>query len=233
MCEILAAAFPEPRPFAEVADAVSKLEVYGLGGFGWGVAWLDRRGVELRRGTGRYVDEGATDEGLLATASTRWLVHLRRPSRLSTVALADTQPFVDGHRMAFCHNGFLAQAEELRPRYQGRLAGRADSEVGWVYFQDRIAAGSSPEVALTETDRTFGGRVNFGYLGADGTLAVYNRNDDNAMWSFRIGDADMAASALHSADESVFDFVFPDATCRRLVEVATSVTVAGPLAPAA
>ncbi|HLH45538.1 MAG TPA: class II glutamine amidotransferase [Acidimicrobiales bacterium] len=233
MCEIIAAAFPAPRPFAEIADFVTKLEVYGLGGFGWGVAWLENDGkVQIHRDTGRYVDQGASDEQLLATRSARFLVHLRRPSRLSTTALPDTQPFGDGER-AFCHNGFLARAYEMRPEYADRLEGRADSEVGWVYLQDRLAAGADPEAALAELDRTFGGRVNLGYLGGDGTLAVYTRNGENALWRFGLGDAELASSALHSDDESVFDLVFPAATDRCRLPQASGATVAGPVHDAA
>lgn len=219
VCEILAAAFPKPRPFSQLVDAVGLLEAYGLGGFGWGVAWIDERGhVQARRDLGRFVDQGAVDEALGRQSSERFLIHLRRPSRLSTVALADTQPFVADDRVAFCHNGFLENAEELRRRYSGRLSGRADSEVGWVFLLDRLASGTPPELALMDLDRNFGGKVNLGYLGADGTLAVYARNDTNAMWSFRLEGADFVSSALHSDDESVFDRIFPGATHRRLVK---------------
>ena len=228
MCEILAAAFPESRPFGELADSVVALEEYGLGSFGWGVAWLDDSGmVQVERDTGRFVDQGANDETLRRQMSERFLVHLRRPSKLSTVTLADTQPFGADYRLAWCHNGFLEQAEVLRGEYRDRLFGHADSEVGWVFFLNRLAAGSSPELALLEVDRAFGGKVNLGYLGADGTLAIYSRNDTNAMWRFRLGEAELAASALHSDDESVFDLVFPDAGDRQRLEAGTSWTLAG------
>ncbi len=209
---------------------VAKLEIYGLGSFGWGMAWLDAAGrVQVRRDIGRFVDQGANDEALGRQTSERFLVHLRRPSRLSTVALADTQPFVRDDRVAFCHNGFLDQAEVLRVRYRGRLSGHADSEVGWMFFLDLLAAGASPEVALLEVDQAFGGKVNLGYLGADGKLAIYSNNDTNAMWRFRLDDAELATTALHSDDTSVFDLVFPTATDRHLVGTATGWTVAGPV----
>lgn len=231
MCETLAAALPEPVPFAHLADYAADLERFGLGGWGWGVAWLDEDDgrIKVVRDTGRFVDQGRGDERLLRLRSRRFLVHLRRPSRLSTVAMADTQPFVAKGRYAFCHNGFLERAEQLRPRYADKLAGRADSEVGWVFFDEQLAAGVSPETALRQVDEAFGGNVNLGYLGEDGTVAVYSQNKENAIWQFRLGDADVAATALHSADESLFSLVFPSATDRRQIERATGSVIAGRL----
>jgi len=63
----------------------------------------------------------------------RILVHLRRPSKLSTIGLADTQPFDDpAGRYAFSHNGDFERHTDLRAgfRADGRIHGRADTEVG-------------------------------------------------------------------------------------------------------
>lgn len=236
MCELLAAAFPQPRPFDELADAAGLLERYGLGGFGWGVAWLDTdaAAVQVVRNTGRFVDEALGDELLRRQVSRRWLVHLRRPSRLLTVSMADTQPFAEGGEYVFCHNGFLERAEQLRPQYADRLRGRADSEVGWAWFRDRMTAGADPEAALRGVDETFGGTVNLGYLGADGLLAVYAGNKTNPMWQFRLGDGELATTALHSDDEAVFDWVFPAASDRRRLDAAGTVgELGGPVRSAA
>ncbi|HET9091586.1 MAG TPA: hypothetical protein VFN50_04200, partial [Acidimicrobiales bacterium] len=64
MCEMLAASFPEARPFSDLAEAAAGLEAYGLGSFGWGVAWLGDGVVRGTRGLGRFRDEGMTDERL-------------------------------------------------------------------------------------------------------------------------------------------------------------------------
>lgn len=233
MCEMLAASFPEPVEFAFLADQVGELERLGLGGFGWGVAWLDRGRVVTVRDTGRYLEQGIGDSALRAVASERFLVHLRRPSRLSTVSLADTQPFADGSQHAWCHNGFLARAEELRPRFAKVLEGRADSEVGWAFFKERLAAGVGPVPALREVDEEFKGTVNLGYLGADGTTAVYSRSETNNMWRFRLGEAEIASTSLHSSDDSLFDLIFPEATSRQLLVPGSSLELAGPLPAAA
>lgn len=234
MCELLVAAFDEPQPFSQVAPLASGLEKLGVAGFGWGVAWLEEGGtaeaasIHVLRSLGRYADEARRHVTLMDQVSRRFMVHLRRPSQLSTVQMADTQPFLDGTRSAWCHNGYLDRADELRGRYEGRLEGRADSEVGWQYFLDRRAEGTSPVDALRAVDDEFGGKVNLAYLGSDGELAVYSRNETNRMWTFDLDGAHVAATDLHSADSSLFDLVVPRATERRLLEPGTALVLAPP-----
>lgn len=233
MCEMLVAAFDEPRPFAQVAPVASGLEKLGVAGFGWGVAWLEEpegaeAAIQVVRGLGRYDEEGQRDVGLMERESRRFMVHLRRPSQLSTVQMADTQPFLDGTQCAWCHNGYLDRAEELRGRYEGRLHGRADSEVGWEFFLDRRSEGVPPVDALRAVDDAFGGKVNLAYLGSDGELAVYSRNETNRMWSFRLDGALFAATDLHSADSSLFDLVVPKATDRVLLDPGTALVLVPP-----
>lgn len=233
MCEVLAAAWESPQDFKRLHERVCLLEIYGLGGFGWGVAWLGEDGeVRVERGLGRFVDEAASSEAM-AARSTRFLVHLRRPNKLSTVQYADTQPFHRDGKMAFCHNGFLDRAEALRPSYLDRLEGGADSEVGWCFFQDRVDEGVDPLDALREVDETFQGKVNLGYLDRSGTLAVYSDNVANAMWRFSADGADMASTAVHSDDDSIFTLVNPDATEPRLIPVGTAILLGEPAAAAA
>src|SRR3954468_14666384 len=108
---MLAVAWDEPRPYRDVHDLVCTLEIYGLGGFGWGVAWLDDTGkVAVERGLRRYIDQAESTD-VVQSPSTRYPVHLRRPNKLSTVQWADTQPFSRAGEFALCHNGYLDQAE--------------------------------------------------------------------------------------------------------------------------
>lgn len=235
MCELLVAAFDVPRPFHLLAPIVVRLEQLGLGGFGWGVAWLDDDAAEVQaaRGLHRFADE-AREVPLLATRSSRrFVVHLRRPSRLSTIQLADTQPFLDDNRSAWCHNGFLDRAEELRHGFGDRLNGQADSEVGWQFFLDRRAAGLDARSALRSVDDTFGGRVNLAYLGADGELSVYARNETNRMWRYVVDGGVVVSTSLHSDDSSVFDLVVPRASARQRLELGTVLRVAEPSRPTA
>jgi predicted glutamine amidotransferase len=217
MCELLAAAFPEPEPFGSLVPVAEELERLGIAGFGWGVAWLEESGstdapaVRVVKGLGRFQDQagGAMPE---ACSSRRFLVHLRRPSRLSTIQWADTQPFSAGTEHAWCHNGLLQRAEELRPRWENQLAGRADSEVGWAFFKEQLEAGVPAAEALRQVDQTFGGNVNLGYLDAGGTLLVFAHSATNPMWRFAWRGGSLAATSLHSDDRSLFDLIFRDAS---------------------
>jgi glutamine phosphoribosylpyrophosphate amidotransferase len=233
MCELMAVAWPEPRPFQSVEGWALELERMGVTGFGWGVAWIDREGdvprARRHRRPVRMAEDEAGRRDLRTVTSDRFLIHLRRPSKLSTTQEADTQPFVaeDGS-FAFCHNGQLRRHEEFRPRFEGRLAGRADSEVGFRFVEALLAEGRPPHDALTATHEQMEGRANFGFLGADGALVVYAGNPSNALWTFGLEDAAVSASGLHSDDTSVFDLVFPHAERRVRLDAGSAVDVAAP-----
>jgi glutamine amidotransferase class II-like protein len=242
MCELLAVAWDRPEPFGRILPWVAGLERVGIGGYGWGVAWLEQ-GEGDGRGVVRGYRHPTSIEGdpdgasrLSAVESTRFLVHLRRPNKLSTVELADSQPFVDAAEeggpgtFAFCHNGFLERHEEIRPRYAGRLRGRADSEVGFVMLADLLAGGEPPDEALPEIHRRFGGKANFGFLSHDGNLLVYGGNPSNAFWRFRLEGAEVASTQVHSDDRSLFDLLFDRAQDER--QVIDRVSQVGPPAGA-
>lgn len=233
MCELLVAAFETPQPFRTLAPVASSLEELGVAGFGWGAAWLDEDAGAVRavKGLGRFREEARRKAVLLTATSRRFVVHLRRPSQLSTIQYPDTQPFLDGEKSAWCHNGFFDRAEELRPRFADRLQGRADSEVGWQLFLDLVAEGAAPVDALRAVDEQLGGNVNLAYLGADGELAVFTRSATNCLWRFSLDGGAMAATGIHSADSSLFDFVVPRAADRELLVPGTAVQLAGRLAP--
>ncbi len=228
VCEILMVAWPEPVTLDRILPWASEVERLGVAGFGWGVAW--REGGRIRRY--RHPTALAADpdgRGLLARVrSDRALVHLRRPARLSTVGVADTQPFLAGGAFAFCHNGTFRRHEEHRARLGHLLEGRADSEVGFRVFEELLASGDGPEGALARTHELLGGSANLGYLGADGTLAVYAGFETNPVWSFTVEGARAAATALHSDDASLFDLVFPGARDREPVRGARTITPAPP-----
>ncbi len=230
MCEILAVHWPSPRAFGDLMPWAEKIEHYGFGRFGWGVGWLADGQVGVHRFPGSLREDPELGRGLLDVRSTHFLVHFRRPNKLSTVQLADTHPFVDdARRFAFCHNGTFAREPEFRQRYESRLAGKADSEVGFRMLEDLLAEGRTPADALSELYELLGGRANIGLLTANGELLVFNAYQQNRMFRFRTDDAEVAATELHSADDSIFPLVFPEATDRRAVRdvdaVATAVSL--------
>jgi predicted glutamine amidotransferase len=227
MCEVLAVAWPEAERFSRILPWARELERLGVAGFGWGVAWLEGGRVQGYRCPRGLAEDAEGVNAMSSIRSTRFLVHLRRPNKLSTVQLADTQPFVEGEgRFAFCHNGYFERHDKFRPQLVGRLQGRADSEVGFRLFEDLLGPGLEPGKALAETHRRLEGDANLGYLGSDGELLVHAANPQNPVWRFEVGGAKVAATSLHSTDSSLFDLLFSDASHRKEITDATASLVA-------
>jgi glutamine phosphoribosylpyrophosphate amidotransferase len=228
MCEHFVARAAEPFRLDELWPFTERLERYGMAGFGWGAAWLtaDRR-LDSHRDVRAFREDPAV-AGIGAVETTSLLVHLRRPSKLSTLQLADTQPFADpAQRFAFSHNGDLPAYRESRPRYQaeGRIAGRADSEVGARWLEDAWDTCPSPADALCALHATFGGEANLAVIAHDGTVVQYAGNTENPVFSFRLGPIGVVSTALYSIDRSLFRFVAPQATNRHLVLDGRTVTL--------
>ena len=105
MCEQYVAIADVPFRIGALWPFTERLERYGIAGFGWGATWLAADGgLESHRDTGTFRDDAA--RSAVGNHETRAvLVHLRRPSRFSTIGLPDTQPFDDpAGRYAFSHN---------------------------------------------------------------------------------------------------------------------------------
>ena len=219
MCEILAVASETPLELGAVLSWGSELERFGICGFGWGVAWVDAEG-ELRcyrKPTSLATDvEGALQ--LRRSGCVTALVHLRRPSRLSTVEMADTQPFLDQARgFAFVHNGRFAWDDRYRRRFDPELLGRADSEVGFRLFASLLGEQQHPAPALAAVHGALGGTANLCCLTGEGDTVLYGGHPSNALYRFQLGDVRVACTGLHSDDTSVFDLVFAEATEREVV----------------
>jgi Glutamine amidotransferases class-II len=219
MCELLAISAERPVKLGFLLAWAGELERLGIAGFGWGVTWTGEDGdVRCHRNPTSLAGDV---EGMLALRDTRALsalVHLRRPSRLSTVQEADTQPFLDeSGRFAFVHNGGFERDGELRERFAGMLRGRADSEVGFRLFQSLFEE-EGPGQALVRVHRTLEGTANLGVLLRGGQMLLYAGHPNNAMWRFRLDGLRAACTGLHSDDESVFDLIFPEASDRELLQ---------------
>ena len=228
MCEQYVARAAEPFRLDELWAFTEKLERFGLAAFGWGAAWLNEDGsLGCHRDVRAFRDDPSR-HGLGAIETTSLLVHLRRPSRLSTLQLADTQPFADpAARFAFSHNGDLRDWRTYRPMYreQGRIHGRADTEVGERWLEDQWDGAASKERLLRELHERFGGQANLMTLAADGTAAHYAGNTENPVFSFRLGWIGVVSTGIYSLDRSVFRYAAPGATDRRLVRLQTTVTL--------
>jgi hypothetical protein len=228
MCEQFIARAAEPFRLDELWTFTDKLERFGLAGFGWGAAWVDGAG---RLQTYRDIRAFRDDPGrhaLGATETTSLLVHLRRPSRLSTLQLPDTQPFTDpAGRFIFSHNGDLRDYQAARARYrrEGRIHGRADTEVGQRWLEDAWSDTEPVGHILGALHDAFGGEANFGILAADGTPYHYAGNPQNPVFTFRLGRIGIAATALYSIDRSVFRYAAPGATERALMRLHSTIAL--------
>jgi Glutamine amidotransferase domain len=229
MCEHFVARAAEPFRLDELWGFAERLERFGLAGFGWGAAWIGADGrIRSHRDVLAFRDDHGAHERIGSEETTSALVHLRRPTRLSTLALADTQPFDDpAGRYAFIHNGDLADYRPMRDRYrkQGRIRGRADTEVGARWLEDAWHDGEPPAHLLGALHDRFGGQANLAVLAADGTPHHYAGNRENPVFSFRLGRIGVVSTGIYSLDRSLFRFVAPRATDRRLVRLHTTVSL--------
>jgi Glutamine amidotransferases class-II len=219
MCEMLAVAAERPVKLGPLLAWAGELERLGIAGFGWGVAWTGSDGeVRCHRSPTSLAGDVEGMLQLRDVATVGAVVHLRRPSRLSTVQVADTQPFLDeSGRFAFVHNGSFDRDGELRGRFAGKLRGRADSEVGFRLYQSLIG-GQGPEHALAAVHSVLGGTANLGALLRGGRTVLYANHPHNALWRFTLDGLQVACTGLHSDDESVFDLIFPETGGRELLE---------------
>lgn len=222
MCEQLIARAETPFRLDELWPYVDRLERYGIAGFGWGAAWLLPGG-----GLGAYRDKRAFRDdpgrdGIGAVETTSLLLHLRRPSRLSTLQESDTQPFTDpAGRFCFAHNGDLRDYKAARAEYrrQARINGRADSEVGQRWLEDAWADDEPVGHLLGALHDVFGGEANLAVLARDGTPYHYAGNPENPVFTFRLGGIGVASTALYSVDRSLFRFAARGATARELLRL--------------
>ena len=228
MCEHFIARAAEPFRLDELWPFTERLERFGIAGLRLGRR-LDRPDgrLESYRDVRAFRDDPGR-ERVGATETTAALVHLRRPSRLSTLTQADTQPFDDpAGRFAFSHNGDLRDYRRLREafRRQGRIHGRADTEVGARWLEDAWQPGEPVAHLLASLHDRFGGQANLAVLSADGTPHHYAGNGENPVFSFRLGRIGIASTGIYSLDRSLFRFVAPAATDRRLVRIRSTVAL--------
>jgi glutamine phosphoribosylpyrophosphate amidotransferase len=228
MCEQFVARAAEPFRLDELWPFTERLEKFGIAGFGWGAAWIDDRGtLQAYRDVGAFRDDPARD-GIGEVETTSVLVHLRRPSKLSTLTIHDTQPFCDPEgRFVFSHNGDLRETRPWRAKYreQGRIHGRADTEVGQRWLEDAWQDGRSVADRFRDLQATFGGQANLSVLTQAGTPYAYAGNTENPTFTFRLGRIGLASTGIYSLDRSFFRFVAGAATDRRLVREGTTVSL--------
>lgn len=228
MCEHFVARSAEPFRIDELWEMTGRLERYGLAGFGWGAAWLtDAGALGTYRDVRAFRDDPKRGE-VGAQQTTAVLVHLRRPSKLSTIGLPDTQPFLDpAGRFALSHNGDLERYRSWRDLYRtaGRIEGNADSEAGARWLEDQWRDGEPVAHLLGALHDTFGGDANLAVLDRSGGAHMYAGNAQNPVFSYRLGKIDVVSTGIYSLDRSLFTYVVPAAKDRRLVALNRTVSL--------
>jgi hypothetical protein len=228
MCEQFVARAAEPFRLDELWPYAERLERFGIAGFGWGASWVDAAGgLRTYRHTTAFRDDPDRDR-IGAVETTATLVHLRRPSRLSTLTMPDAQPFDDpAGRFAFSHNGDLRDYKPARTRYrrQGRIHGRADSEVGQRWLEDAWSDREPVAHLLAALHDGFGGEANLAVLARDGSPHHYAGNSENPVFTFRLGRIGLASTALYSVDRSLFRYAARGATERALARLHTTIAL--------
>ncbi len=224
MCEMLAIQSDREVPIERVLTYAELLDEYGVAGFSWGLAWKSAGGELLRyRAVEGIRRDTLARRTLAGVKSTEYLVHLRRPSLMTTIAHRNAQPYLSQDRqLAFAHNGFFAQHREFQSAYQNRLEGTSDSEVGFCYYQDLVSQGENPGEALISAHQRLGGRANVGVMRRGSPILFYCGNDDNAVYAFAADGARFLTTALHSGDDYVLQTVFPQAEQAERVAVGTA-----------
>jgi glucosamine 6-phosphate synthetase-like amidotransferase/phosphosugar isomerase protein len=229
MCEQYVAVAATPFRIADLWPMTERLERYGLAGFGWGATWVGADG-DLRsyRDVGSFREDQAR-ERVGSEVTRALLVHLRRPSKFSTIGIPDTQPFDDpAGRYAFSHNGDLVNVGAFRKRYRdaGRLQGKADTEVAARWLEDEWHDAAAAPALLRQLHETFAGHANLAVLTREGDAHHYAGNDENPVFTFDVpvgGETvHVACTGMYSLDRSVFTYVVPEATERRLVRRETT-----------
>ena len=220
MCEQYVAVSAAPFAIGSLWPFTERLERFGLAGFGWGATWLGADGAFVsHRDIGSFREDPRRDE--VGAAQTRaLLLHLRRPSKFSTIGIPDTQPFDDpAGRYSFSHNGDLEHHEAFRKQYReaGRLRGKADTEVGARWLEDHWADAPDAPTALARLHDLFGGHANLAVLTRAGEAHHYAGNRENPVFRFDIGEIHLVCTGMYSLDRSLFKYVVPEATHRALV----------------
>jgi hypothetical protein len=228
MCEQFVAHSERPFRIDELFPFIEKLERFGIAGFGWGAAWLAEQDGPGCLASHRDLHAFGDDPGREMVGrqeTTSLLVHLRRPSRMSTLTMADTQPFDDpAGRFAFSHNGDLRDYRARRRELQaaGRIHGQADTEVGQRWLEDAWRPGQPAGELLADLHRAFGGQANLALLSPDGSADHYAGNRENRVFTFQLGSIEIASTGIYSLDRSLFRYVAPTARGRGLVRLGST-----------
>lgn len=228
MCEMLVVRSEKPVSFESIFPYATLLDEYGVAGFGWGVVWRTEQGElkQYRSADGIRRDPLAS-RTLTGITSREFLIHLRRPSLMTSIAHFNAQPYLHREdKIAFAHNGYFAHHHDLRAMYPD-VEGTSDSVVGFHHYLALLKNGVEPTTALKQTHEALGGKANLCALHANGMIFCYGGNVDNAMYRFQLGELQCVATSLHSHDDFLFQAIFPTASDIVKIPLHTAIQLPG------
>jgi hypothetical protein len=85
----------------------------------------------------------------------------------------------------------------------------------------------APAEALRCMHETFIGQANLAVLTSNGDVVAYAGNTENPIFTFRLGTIGVASTAIYSIDRSLFRYVAPGASQRRVVKPGAAVALDG------
>ena len=230
MCEHFIARAAEPFRLDELWPFAERLERFGIAGFGWGAAWLGAgraasRVVPRRPGVPRRprARRGRCDRDDGGPRPPAPSVAAVDADDAPTPSRSTTRPAAS--RSATTATCATTGACATAYRAQGRIHGRADTEVGARWLEDAWHTGEPVAHLLGALHDRFGGQANLAVLTADGAPHHYAGNGENPVFTFRLGRIGIVSTGIYSLDRSLFRFVAPGATDRRLVPLHTTATL--------
>ena len=90
---------------------------------------------------------------------------------------------------------------------EGRIHGRADTEVGARWLEDAWDDGAPVGRLLAALHDTFGGQANLAVLDGGRRPYHYAGNGENPVFTFRLGRIELASTGIYSLDRSLFRYV--------------------------
>ena len=231
MCEHFVARAAEPFRLDELWPFTERLERFGIAGFGWGAAWLDDDG--RLASSSRPAAPSATTRGRERVGASRDDRRARppapavealdaRPARTpsrSTTRRAATRSATTATcaTTARCGPTLPRAGPDPRP---GRHGGRGALARG------RLATPASRRrICWARCTTASAARRTSPSSPPTATPYHYAGNDENPVFSFRLGRIGVVSTGIYSLDRSLFRYVAPGATERRLVRLRTTVAL--------
>ena len=217
MCEHFVARAAEPFRLDELWPFTERLERFGIAGLRLGRAWLGDDGALARpprhprvprRPGARGGRRHETTRASSTSAGPRGCRRSSCPTR--------SRSTIPAGRFAFSHNGDLRDYQGARAAYrgQGRIHGRADTEVGPALARGRLATTRRAADLLARAPRPVRRRqANLAVLTRRRRGHHYAGNRENPVFTFRLGpDRARRRPRIYSLDRSLFRFAAPGAT---------------------